>query len=215
MAVVINGSDIFVYIDGVKVANATSHTLTMNMAIRNTSNKDTGIFNTKDVGRLDVTVTSDALVVYADLATMLTAYMARLPVTLHLAEDTAGSPDTTQFYATGEFVITSMDINAADQDNASYSVTFDHYSGFTWSGDTALTVGVLGTNLSANLGADGFVACFPKGGTAPYTFAWDDLGTSTDQSVSGLPAGTYTVTVTDDDSATVEGQVTITEPPAA
>jgi hypothetical protein len=214
MAVVINGSDIFVYIGGVKVANATSHTLTMNMATRDTSNKDTGKFNTKDVGRLDITASSDALVVYTDLAAMLTAYMARVPVTLHFAEDTAGSPDTTKFYATGEFVITSMDINAADQANASYSCTFDHYSGFTWSGDAALAVGVLGTNLSANLSADGFVACFPKGGTAPYTFVWDDLGASTDQSVAGLPAGTYTVTVTDNDSAEVTGTVTITEPEA-
>jgi len=214
MAVVINGSDIFVYIGGVKVANATSHTLTMNMATRDTSNKDTGKFNTKDVGRLDITASSDALVVYTDLAAMLTAYMARVPVTLHFAEDTAGSPNTSKFYATGEFVITSMDINAADQANASYSCTFDHYSGFTWSGDTALAVGVLGTNLSANLSADGFVACFPKGGTAPYTFLWDDLGVSTDQSVAGLPAGTYTVTVTDAASATATAEITITEPDA-
>jgi len=214
MAVVINGSDIFVYIDGVKVANATSHTLTMNMATRDTSNKDTGKFNTKDVGRLDITASSDALVVYTDLAAMLTAYMARVPVTLHFAEDTAGSPNTSKFYATGKFVITSMDINAADQANASYSCTFDHYSGFTWSGDTALAVGVLGTNCSANAADDGFVACFPKGGTAPYTFSWDTTPATTTQSMASLAPGTYTVTVTDDDSATATAEITITEPEA-
>lgn len=214
MAVVINGSDIFVYIDGIKVANATSHTLTMNMATRDTSNKDTGIFNTKDVGRLDITASSDALVVYADLATMLTAYMARVPVTLHFAEDTAGSPNTSKFYATGEFVITSMDINAADQVNASYSCTFDHYSGFTWSGDTALAVGVLGTNCSAKDADDGFVACFPKGGTAPYTFSWDISPAIATQSVDSLAPGTYGVTVTDNDSARATAEITITEPEA-
>jgi len=212
MAVVINGSDIFVYIDGVKVANATSHTLTLNMATRDTSNKDTGKFNTKDVGRLDITASSDALIVYTDIASMVTAYLARLPVTLHFAEDTAGSPDLTKFYATGEFIITAMDINAADQANASYSCTFDHYSGFTWSGDITLGVGVLGTNLSANLSADGFVACFPKGGTAPYTFLWDDVGLSVTQSVAALPAGTYTVVVTDAVAATATGSITLTEP---
>jgi hypothetical protein len=214
MAVVINGSDIFVYIDGIKVANATSHTLTMNMATRDTSNKDTGKFNTKDVGRLDITASSDALVVYANLASMLTAYMARVPVTLHFAEDTAGTPNTSKFYATGEFVITSMDINAADQANASYSCTFDHYSGFTWSGDTALAVGVLGTNCSVNGADDGFVACFPKGGTAPYTFSWDTTPPTTTQSMTGLAPGTYTVTVTDTASATATAEITITEPGA-
>ena len=209
MAVVINGSDIFVYINGVKVANATSHTLTLNMATRDTSNKDTGKFNTKDVGRLDITASSDALIVYANLATMVTAYLNRLPVTLHFAEDDAGSPDTTKFYATGEFIITSMDINAADQANASYSCTFDHYSGFTWSGEAGLTVGILGTNLSGNLTADGFVACFPRGGNPPYTFLWDDAGDSTDQSVAGLPVGTYTVVVKDNDADTATASITL------
>jgi len=214
MAVVINGSDIFVYIDGAKVANATSHTLTMSMATRDTSNKDTGKFNTKDVGRLDITASSDALVVYADIATMVTAYLDRTPVHLHFAEDVAGSPDETQFYAEGDFIITSMEMSAGDQANASYSCTFDHYDGFAWSGDVALRVGVLGTNCSANAADDGFAACFPKGGTAPYTFLWDDLVGLTTQSIAAQPPGTYTVVVTDDDSAVVTGSVTITEPEA-
>jgi len=214
MAVVINGSDIFVYIDGAKVANATSHTLTINMATRDTSNKDTGIFNTKDVGRMDVSATSDALVVYADLATILAAYMARTPVTLHFAENAAGSPNTSKFYATGEFVITSMDINAGDQENASYSVSFDHYSGFTWSGETTLVVGAIGTNCSANAADDGFVACFPKGGTAPYTFSWDTTPATITQSMTDLAPDTYTVTVTDAVAATATATITITEPDA-
>lgn len=209
MAVVINGSDIFVYIDGVKVANATSHTLTLNMATRDTSNKDTGKFNTKDVGRLDITASSDALIVYTNLAAMVTAYLDRLPVTLHFAEDTAGSPDLTKFYATGEFIITSMDINAADQANASYSCTFDHYSGFTWSGAVDLVAGILGTNQSGPAEGDGFVACFPKGGTAPYTFLWDRAAEVT-QYLTACDAGTYTVVVTDDVTAEVTVSVTIT-----
>jgi hypothetical protein len=216
MAVVINGSDIFVYMDGVKVANATSHTLTINMATRDTSNKDTGKFNTKAVGRMDVSATSDALVVYSDLATILSAYMDRLPLTLHFAEDDDGSPNIAKFYATGDFIITSMDINAGDQENASYSVTFDHYTGFTWAGDTDLVVGVLGTNCSANAADDGFVAAFPRGGTPPYTFVWNADPSLTTQSLSGLAPGTYKVVVTEDgvSPATATGEVTITEPPA-
>jgi len=211
MAVVINGSDIFVYIDGVKVANASSHTLSMTMTTRETSNKDTGKFNTKDVGRLDITATSDALVVYTDIATMMTAYLDREPVHLHFAEDVAGSPDETQFYAEGDFIITSLDMNAGDADNASYSCTFDHYDGFTWSGAVALRVGVLGTNCSAPDADDGFAACFPKGGTAPYTFEWSRAAEVT-QYITACEPGTYTVTVTDDVAAEVTGSITITEP---
>lgn len=217
MADVINGSDIFVFIDGVKVAHATSHTLSAKMATRNTSNKDTGKFNTKAAGRLDISASSDALVVYDDLATVLTAYLDREPVHLHFAENVAGSPDETKFYAEGDFIISSMDINAADEDNASYTVAFDHYDGFAFSGDATLRVGVLGTNCSANAADDGFAACFPKGGTAPYTFLWDNLGASTTQSIATLAPDTYTVTVTDSAAptpATAEASITITEPPA-
>jgi len=218
MAVVINGSDIFVYIGGVKVANATSHTLSMTMAKRDTSNKDTGKFNTSAVGRLDITASSDALVVYADLGTMLTAYLEREPVHLHFAEDVAGSPDETKFYAEGDFIITGMDINAGDQDNASYSCTFDHQDGFTWSGDTALRVGVLGTNCSENAVEDGFAVALPKGGIAPYYFLWDDPAPAqTTQYATALAPGTYTVVVTDSTPVTpltATGEITITEPPA-
>jgi hypothetical protein len=215
MAVVINGSDIFVYIDGAKVANATSHTLTVNMATRDTSNKDTGKFNTKAVGRLDISATSDALVVYTDLATILTAYLDREPVHLHFAEDTAGSPDETVFYAEGDFIISSMTINAGDQANASYSCTFDHYDGFTWSGDTSLVVGVIGTNCSENAVADGFAAAFPRGGVAPYTFLWSNAEVT--QYVEDLAAGDYSVVATDSTPVTpltATGYITITEPPA-
>jgi len=211
MAVVINGSDIFVYIDGAKVANATSHSLDMTMTVRETSNKDTGKFNTKDTGRLEITVTCDQYMVYTDFATMMTAYLAREPVHLHLAEDIAGSPDETQFYAEGDFIITSLHYDAADQTNASNSCTFEHYDGFAWSGDVALRVGVLGTNCSAPDADDGFTACFPKGGTAPYTFVWSRAAEVT-QYITACEPGTYTVTVTDDVAAEVTGSITITEP---
>jgi hypothetical protein len=215
--VVINGSDIFVFIDGVKVAHAKSHTLSMTMATRNTSNKDTGKFNTKAPGRLDITASSEALVVYNDLAVILAAYLDRQPVHLHFAENASGSPDETKFYAEGDFIISNMEINAADEENASYSVSFDHYDGFTWSGEVALRVGVIGTPCSANEVSDGFAAAFPKGGTAPYTFSWDTDPAKTTQYAAALPAGTYTVTVTDSATPTpaeAEATVTITEPAA-
>jgi hypothetical protein len=64
--------------------------------------------------------------------------------------------------------------------------------------------------------------CFPDGtldldisqGVSPYTFAWTGPNgyTSTDEDITGLEAGTYDVTITDDNGCTVTGQFIMTEP---
>lgn len=44
-------------------------------------------------------------------------------------------------------------------------------------------------------GNDGIITVTASGGTAPYTYLWSNGGTT--QTISNLPSGTYTVTVTD------------------
>ena len=41
------------------------------------------------------------------------------------------------------------------------------------------------------------------GGTGPYTYLWDDLGAQTTQTATGLSAGTYNVTITDNNGCNV------------
>jgi hypothetical protein len=220
---VINGTDIRVFIDDDVVAYATSHTLSMKMATRPTSNKDTGKFNTKGVGRLDVTATCDALIVYTDLATMMDAYLNRQVVQIDFGERTGatltngeysgGSLDTTKWYATGNFIITGMDMNAADEANASYTASFENADAtFTTSTDLTLRVTVAKTDSTANAADDGQAFAKPKGGTAPYTFSWDTTPATLTQYVANLAPGTYTVTVTDAIAATATATVTIIEP---
>ena len=48
-----------------------------------------------------------------------------------------------------------------------------------------------------------------SGGTAPYTYKWNNPGMSTTAVVNGLGAGTYTVTVTDAAGCTATAQVSI------
>ena len=69
-----------------------------------------------------------------------------------------------------------------------------------------------GTNPSCNGLSDGTVTATPTGGTGPYTYLWDDPGTSTTATVTGLPSGTYSCIITDATTATVTVSVTLTDP---
>lgn len=59
----------------------------------------------------------------------------------------------------------------------------------------ALVPGASATPVTASGASDGTASANPQGGTAPYTFAWDN-GLTT-QTITDLAAGFYTVTVTD------------------
>ncbi len=50
-------------------------------------------------------------------------------------------------------------------------------------------------NVQCFAGADGELDVTVLGGTAPYTFVWTNGATTED--ISNLPAGTYTVNITD------------------
>lgn len=77
---------------------------------------------------------------------------------------------------------------------------------------TLLSASISGTNVSCNAGSNGQANLTPSGGTSPYTFAWSNSGTAED--LTGLTAGTYTVTVSDFKSCTATAQVVISQPTA-
>jgi hypothetical protein len=218
MANEINGTDLFVFMDGVVVAHATGHTLSPKMATRGTSNKDSGIFETKAAGRIDVTGTCEGLVVYGDIEVLRSAFIARVPVKLDFGEQVSGSLDESKIYATGNFLITGLDEGAPDNGNATYNMSFEHSSGFEYVSVGALTVRIAHTNATTNGGTEGAAFAMPKGGVAPYTYLWNDPAPAqTTQTATGLAAGTYTVTVTDSTGGTAltaTATVTITEPAA-
>ena len=66
------------------------------------------------------------------------------------------------------------------------------------------------TNVTCPGGMDGGASVTATGGTGNLTYNWSSGGTAS--TVSGLAAGTYTVTVTDGNNCQVSSQVTITEP---
>ncbi|MBL7780569.1 MAG: HYR domain-containing protein [Saprospiraceae bacterium] len=62
-------------------------------------------------------------------------------------------------------------------------------------------------------GSNGTATVTPGGGTLPYTYLWDNG--STDQTATGLSAGSHSVTVTDSNGCTETASVTITQPASA
>ena len=69
-----------------------------------------------------------------------------------------------------------------------------------------------GTPASCNGGSDGTATATPTGGTSPYTYLWQNLQTT--QTINGLTAGIYNVTVTDTLGCTVITSYTVTQPAA-
>jgi hypothetical protein len=205
----VNGTDLFVFMNGVLVAHATSHTLDTKMATRKTSDKDSGVFETSAPGRLDVTASCEGMIVYGSIELLRTALVARNPLDLDFGEADGMVVDDSVSYATGMFYLTSLSESAPDQGNATYSASFEHASGFAYVTAGALTVRIAHSNCTSSGGDEGFAAALPLGGTPPYTYLWSTSGTY--QYIEAQEAGTYTVEVEDSASGSVTGSVTIIE----
>ncbi|MCB0754719.1 MAG: gliding motility-associated C-terminal domain-containing protein [Flavobacteriales bacterium] len=60
--------------------------------------------------------------------------------------------------------------------------------------------------------ADGQATVVVNGGTAPFTYSWNDLSNQTTPTASNLPAGTYEVTVVDSNQCEVVATVVVPQP---
>ena len=107
----------------------------------------------------------------------------------------------------GTYTVTVTDANGCTADQS-----------FTVTQSTAISVTAASqTNIACNGGSNGAAEInTPTGGTPGYTFDWAP-GTPTGDgttSVTGLTAGTYTVTVTDANGCTADQSFTVTQPTA-
>ena len=75
-----------------------------------------------------------------------------------------------------------------------------------------LAVNMAGNPANCNNICDGDATGVASGGTPPYTYLWDDSGTQTTSTATGLCDGTYNITLTDSLGCTTSNTFTVTEP---
>jgi len=101
----------------------------------------------------------------------------------------------------GTFTVTATDANGCQ---ATSQVTLNAPAGITLTAPAATVL--------CNGAADATVSVSVAGGTAPYTFVWDNGATS--QSVANVAAGSYSVTVTDNGGCVNNATVSVSQPAA-
>lgn len=129
------------------------------------------------------------------------------------ATSTSGTPPYTYLWSTGSTSQTIMNLGAG-----TYAVTVTDANGCA--DDTAFTIEV-SDDLAVN-GTSKNLLCFgdgsgeatanPSGGTPPYTYQWSSGSMA--QSIMGISAGFYSVTVTDENGCTASQNFVISQPPA-
>ncbi|MGQ0828193.1 MAG: beta strand repeat-containing protein, partial [Bacteroidota bacterium] len=118
--------------------------------------------------------------------------------------------------------VTSTTGTASGLTSGSYIVTVTDANGCTAQQTVAITQpasavnsGIAGqANVNCTGSATGTATVTASGGTPSYTYNWS-TGVTTSNSVSGLTAGTYSVTITDNNGCTRIQTVTITQPVSA
>ncbi len=108
--------------------------------------------------------------------------------------------------------------NATGLSAGTYTLTVTDANGCSQSASTTITqppvllVNVSNTPVKCGGGNTGTASSTVTGGTPAYTYNWTPSG-GTNANATGLSAGTYTLTVTDNNGCTVTASTTITQPP--
>ena len=105
-------------------------------------------------------------------------------------------------FATGSYFVQVTDVNGCVSNSDTILINQP----------TELTATTNTTQTSCSSSCDGQAQVFPVGGTAPYTYSWDDPLAQITANADLLCEGSYTATVTDNNGCTVTASADITTP---
>jgi hypothetical protein len=115
------------------------------------------------------------------------------------AWNTGDMTQTVNGLPAGNYTVTVTDVNGCMDVQAS-----------VLSQPSVLNVNFVKSNVTCGGGNNGSITANPSGGTGTKTYNWSNGMTT--QTINGLTAGTYTVTVTDANGCTKVGTTSLTEP---
>lgn len=116
------------------LACATSCKITLNANVLETSSKDSGYWTTKQASKLSWSCSSDNLFTLTNYNELMDVMIERKPVKIQFDSvahnETEGEKNHEDYTPqnngyVGEVIITSIDVNAPDGDNATYTVSME------------------------------------------------------------------------------------------
>lgn len=142
MANVVLGSDLMLFTSSAETGTfkalgaATSCKLTIQANTLETSSKDSGCWVSKQAAKLSWNASTDNLFVISDYKSLVEAMLDREEIYLQFGiigdeqrtcdnTNVTWAADTSKGTYEGKAIITSIDMNAADNENATYTVSFE------------------------------------------------------------------------------------------
>ncbi|MBK9017083.1 MAG: T9SS type A sorting domain-containing protein [Saprospiraceae bacterium] len=150
---------------------------------------------------LDVSITGTNIVCGSDNNGTLTANVTYGTAPYTFAWSNGGNTQTITGLAAGTYTVTVTSSQGCIG-TATKTIT----------GSPTINLNLAVQHVACNGASTGSIASTVSGGTAPFTYLWSNGATTS--SISNLPAGTYSLIVTDNLGCTKSQSVTVNQPPA-
>ena len=128
-----NGSDLLVYVGGKAVGHCTTHTTTMTSETKDravkpvaTKSISAGLWKSKGVTGLSISISSEGLVFYGESETGYKALVAAWKAGKSVEVKCMERENSEKPYIKGKFVITSLDRTDPANDDSTYSVSLEN-----------------------------------------------------------------------------------------